>query len=301
MQQVGFIGLGSMGLPMARNLLESGFALKVYNRTANKATSLIQAGAQAARCPADVLPSEGLVVTMVSNDQALEEMVFGSGGIGPHLTSKHVHISMSTISPEISKKLAHFHQEKGAGFVAATVSGRPEAAASKKLFIYMAGELHAKQKAQPALQAMGQKVFDLGEDPSQSNTMKLCVNFLLLSAIEALSEVCAFAKKSGLEPNMVTQIFGETLFSCPAYQIYGKIIAGENFQPGFHLALGMKDINLLRMAAEACRVPLPLANLLHERLLTAMAKGREHLDWSAIALSSFEDAGLLEKEIACQK
>ena len=301
MEHIGFIGLGSMGFPMARNLLKSGFSVTVYNRTAAKAQPLVQEGAQVVSAPCDVLAPGSVVITMVSNDQALEEVVWGPRGLGEKLAPGHVHISMSTISPETSKKLAAFHQQKGGHYVVATVSGRPEAAETQKLWIFLAGVTSAKQKIEKILKVLGQRIFDVGEDPTHGNIIKLCGNFLILSAVEAMSEAFAFAQKNGLSPKMVAQVFTESLFACPVYQIYGRNVTEAFFKPGFLLNLGLKDINLLRASAEQTKVPMPLASLLHQRLLTAMAKGRENLDWSAIALSSLEDAGLVLGQLSFDK
>jgi len=279
-----------MGMPMAQNLLSAGFQLKIYNRIPSKAAPLTKQGAEIVEHPGDLLFPDSVVITMVADDHALEEIVFGPHGIAEKLGNGNIHISMSTISPELSQRLSEDHRKRGGHFLSATVSGRPEAAAAKKLWIYLAGEDSAKRKATPFLQALGQHVYDVGSDPVHANIIKLCVNFLLFSAVEGLGETFAFAKKNGVSPELIAHIFGESMFGCPAYQIYGKIVSTEDYKAGFHLDLGMKDIRLLRSAAEESRVPLPLANLLYQRLLTAMAKGRDALDWSAIALSSFEDA-----------
>ncbi|MGH8728274.1 MAG: NAD-binding protein, partial [Burkholderiales bacterium] len=138
-----------------------------------------------------------------------------------------------------------------------------------------------------------QAVYDLGEDPAGANVVKLAGNFLILSAVEAMAQAFTLAQKNGVDKSAVAKLFGETIFACPIYQNYGRIIAAEAFEPaGFKLTLGMKDINLVLDTAEASGTPMPFASMLHDRLLAALAKGRQELDWTAIALESTEAAGL---------
>jgi 3-hydroxyisobutyrate dehydrogenase-like beta-hydroxyacid dehydrogenase len=292
-QPVGFIGLGAMGAPMARNLVTAGFDVRVFNRTAAKAQALAGAGARVVSRAAEAAESGGIVATMLTNDAALEEVVVGDQGIAASLGKGGVHISMSTISPETSRRLAAVHASHGGHYLAAPVFGRPEAAAARKLWICQSGPGGAKQVAKPVLEALGQAVYDFGEDPGAANVVKLCGNFLILSAIEAMAEAFALAEKNGVDRTALAALVGQTMFACPAYQTYGRIVAQRQYEPaGFGLALGLKDIKLVRDTAEAARVPMALSNLLHERLLGSLAKGRENLDWSAIELMVAEGAGL---------
>jgi 3-hydroxyisobutyrate dehydrogenase-like beta-hydroxyacid dehydrogenase len=290
---IGFIGLGRMGEPMARNLMRAGFKLRIFNRTPEKAAALAAEGASAVTRPADAVEPGGVAVSMVANDQALEEVVAGDGGLGATLGQGGVHVSMSTVSPATARRLAELHRRHGSAYVAAPVFGRPEAAAARKLWICAAGAQAAKERVRPVLQALGQAVYDLGEEPAGANVVKLAGNFLILSAVEAMAEAFTLAQKNGVDKSALAKLFGETIFACPIYQNYGKIIAAEAFEPaGFKLALGMKDINLVLDTAEVSGAPMPLASMLHDRLLAAFAKGRQEWDWTAIALESKEDAGL---------
>jgi 3-hydroxyisobutyrate dehydrogenase-like beta-hydroxyacid dehydrogenase len=292
-KSVGFIGLGSMGTPMAKNLLAAGFEVRVFNRTAAKAQPLATAGARVVARPADAAPPGGIVATMVANDAALEELVVGEAGIAASLGAGGVHISMSTVSPETSRRLAAVHAGHGGHYLAAPVFGRPAAAAAKKLWICQSGPERAKQVARPVLEALGQAVYDFGDDPGAANVVKLCGNFLILSAVEAMAEAFALAEKNGVDRTALAECFGQAMFACPIYQTYGQIIAQRKYEPaGFGLSLGMKDIKLVRDAAEISRVPMAVSNLLYERLLGSLAKGRENLDWSAIELLVAEGAGL---------
>jgi 3-hydroxyisobutyrate dehydrogenase-like beta-hydroxyacid dehydrogenase len=290
---IGFIGLGQMGEPMARNLMQAGFKLRIYNRTPDKAAALAGEGVSAVSRPADTVEPGGIAVSMVANDQALEEVVAGEGGFGAALGEGGVHVSMSTVSPATARRLAEFHRRHGSAYVAAPVFGRPEAAAARKLWVCAAGAQPAKERVQPVLEALGQAVYDLGEEPAAANVVKLAGNFMILSAVEAMAEAFTLAQKNGVDKIAVAKLFGETLFACPIYKNYGRIVAAEAFEPaGFKLALGMKDINLVLDTAEVSGAPMPLASMLHDRLLAAFAKGRQESDWTAIALESIEDAGL---------
>ena len=200
---------------------------------------------------------------------------------------------MSTIAPATARRLSGHHKAFGASYVAAPVFGRPEAAAARKLWICISGPRAAKERAEPVLKALGQGVFDFGEDPGAANVVKLSGNFMIAAAMEAMAEAFALAQKNGVDRSAVADLFGQTLFACPVYQNYGKTIAQERYSPaGFRLPLGLKDVDLVLQTAAASRMPMPVASLLHDRFVTAMAKGRESMDWSALALGVSEDAGL---------
>ena len=291
-KSIGFIGLGNMGEPMARNLLRAGYKLRVYNRTSAKAQALAGEGAEVVAVLRDVVEPDGIVVSMVANDHALEEVVLGENGIGDRLGKGGIHISMSTVSPQTAQKLAAHHQKHDAVYLAAPVFGRPEAAAAKKLWVCLAGAGNARERARPILEALSQGVFDFGEKPEAANVVKLAGNFLIASAIEAMAEAYTFAEKNGVPREMVADVFSQTFMACPIYQNYGKVIATQQFQPaGFKISLGLKDMNLLNSVAAASFTPMPLGNLLQERLLSAMSKGRADMDWTALAIGASEDAG----------
>ncbi|MDE1942628.1 MAG: NAD(P)-dependent oxidoreductase [Betaproteobacteria bacterium] len=288
-----FLGLGKMGAPMARNLLDNGFPLTVFNRSRAPTESLAAAGAIIADAPCAAVTPGGIAITMLSNDAALETVTLGREGFADCLGEGGLHISMSTVSPELSRRLAREHALRGSYFLAAPVFGRPEAAAARKLWICQSGDAEAKARAQPMLEALGQGIHDFGEDPGAANVAKLSGNFLILSAIEAMAEALALAEKSGLDRKAFAGFLGQTIFSCPIYQNYGRILADRIYEPpGFKLELGMKDVRLVREVAEAVAQPMPVADLLHARLLSGLARGRGHLDWTAIELSAAEEGGL---------
>ena len=291
--QIGFIGLGNMGQPMVKNLIKAGYKVKVYNRTPNKASEVVAAGAEQVNRPCDVVTQDGIVVTMVSNDQALEELIFGSDGIGETLGENGIHLSMSTVAPETSRKIAQFHQEKGSFYIASPVFGRPDAAAAQKLWILSSGNKEARERVKPVQESMGQHVFDLGDEPGNANVVKLGGNFMIMAAMEAMAEAFNLAEKNGMDRQTVAEVYSSTLFNCTVYNGYGSMIAKKMFEPaGFQLALGLKDCNLVLDEANSTKTPMPLANLLHNRLLSSAAKGRGNLDWSALTKMANEEAGL---------
>jgi 3-hydroxyisobutyrate dehydrogenase-like beta-hydroxyacid dehydrogenase len=292
-QHVAFLSLGAMGAHMARNLIAAGFTVTVFNRSPEKTAPLASAGARVAATAADAVVAGGIVVTMLSNDAALEQLThafvakLGAGGL---------HVSMSTVAPDTSRKLAALAASHGGQFLAAPVFGRPEAAAARKLWVCTSGAASAKSRAQPLLDAMSQGVHDFGEDVGAANVVKLSGNFMLFAAIESMAEAQALAEKNGVDRAAVASFFAATLFNCPVYSGYGSRIATSAFEPaGFNLALALKDANLVRDVAEQSHVTMPLADLVHARLLTSVAKGRSHLDVAGIALVTAEDAGLSPK------
>lgn len=289
---VGFIGLGMMGFPMAQNLLKGGIQLQVYNRSKEKATPLLAQGAKLANTPSEALDGAEIVISMISNDKVLEELINGPNGIATQLKPGVIHLSMSTVGPETSKKLEEEHRARGAVYLAAPVSGRPEGAAAAKLFIFLAGETKAKERVKPLLGLLGQRTFDLGEDAEKANLYKLINNFMILSAIEALAEGFAVAEKNGLSPKLVGEILTESLFASPIYKTYAPLIAEGKFDPGFALDLGFKDIRLLQEVSRDSSVPMPFSDLLIEKMLTCMARGDDKKDWSCIASLSKEAANL---------
>jgi 3-hydroxyisobutyrate dehydrogenase-like beta-hydroxyacid dehydrogenase len=292
-ETLGFIGLGNMGEPIAANLMAAGHALRVYNRTASKAAPLVAKGATLAKAPADVASPGGIVFTMLADDRAIEELCLGPGSFVEKLGSGGVHVSLSTISPATARRLAEHHAKHKVEYVAAPVFGRPEAAAAKKLWVCTSGHAAPKTRVRPLLEAIGQGIFDFGEDAGAANVAKLCGNFMIASAIETISESLTLAEKNGIDKNALADLFGKTLFACPVYQGYGKSIAAETFEPaGFRLALGLKDVSLALATATASSVPLPIGSLLHDRYVAAIAKGRADLDWTAIAIGVAEDAGI---------
>lgn len=289
--RVGFIGLGKMGSGMAANLLKAGHEVTVYNRTAAKTELLVAQGARAAADIAGACRGDA-VVTMLADDNAVESVTEGEGGLVASLPRGALHISSSTISVALSERLTAAHATAGQRFVAAPVFGRPDAAARQELFVLAAGTEEAIAAAQSLLEAMGQRVFPVADTPPAANLVKLSGNFLIASIIEALGEAMALVAKGGVDRERYLDILTGTLFGAPVVRTYGGLIARRQFQPaGFAAPLGQKDIRLALAAAEGLRVPLPIASLLRDRFLTLLSHGGDELDWSAIGQLAARDAG----------
>lgn len=288
--QVGFIGLGKMGLGMATNLLKAGHTLTVYNRTPARLQPLLEQGARAGSI-AEAARNE-VLITMLADDAALNT-VLDDGGLA-NLPAGAIHLSMSTVAVATTQALAARHAAARQRLVAAPVFGRPEAAAAAKLFILAAGPTDAIAACQPLFEAMGQRIYRFGEDASRANLVKLSGNFLIAATIEAMGEAFALVQKGGVDPDAYFQMLTETLFSAPVHKGYGGSIAAQRYSPaGFTAPLGFKDVRLTQEAAEQLRVPMPLAGLLRDRFLALLAQpGSEQLDWAAIARVASRDAGL---------
>ena len=289
--KLGFIGLGHMGAGMAANLVKAGHDVSVFNRSPGRAGRLIELGAHEATSVAAVCDGDA-VITMLADDDAASAIALGNGGLIDHLPKGTIHLSMSTISVALSKRLTQAHAKAGQRYVAAPVFGRPDAAAAAKLFIVAAGDAATIDVCQPLFRAMGQKTFPIGTEPSAANLVKLSGNFLMASAIEALGEAVALIGKAGIDRRAYIDLLTSSIFNAPAYKTYGGLIAEGKFEPAaFAAPLGYKDIRLALAAAEGLRVPMPLASLLHDRFLRLFAQGGDHLDWSAIGGLATQDAG----------
>ena len=290
--QVGFIGLGQMGAAMAANLIADGHTVTVYNRSPAKAAVLVAKGARIAASVADACRGD-VVVTMLADDHAVGDVVLGDEGVVASLPPGALHVSMSTISVELSERMTAAHGTKDQHYLAAPVFGRPEAAAAAKLFVVTAGSPQSIATAQPLFDAMGQRTFIVAERPSAANLVKLSGNFLIAAAIEALGEAVVLVAKGGVDRKLYVELLTSTLFAAPAYRTYGGLIADQRFEPaGFAAPLGLKDLRLALAAAEGLEVPMPLASLLRDRLLALVAPGGTNQDWSAIASLAARDAGL---------
>jgi 3-hydroxyisobutyrate dehydrogenase-like beta-hydroxyacid dehydrogenase len=291
--KVGFIGLGQMGSGMARNLIKAGHILVVYNRTRRRAEELQSLGAKIAGTSGEAATGVEALITMLADDRAVEDVIFAPGDVIQSLPAGAVHISMSTISVALSRRLAAAHREKRQQYVAAPVFGRPEAAAAAQLFIVAAGPSKEMERLRPLFDAMGQKTFSGGEEASAANVIKITGNFMISTVIESLAESFALVRKHGLDPNTFLEVLTGSLFTGPVYRNYGNMIAAERFEPaGFKMPLGLKDNRLLLAAAEDVAVPMPMASLVRDRFMAALAQGLGEADWSAIARVSYRNAGL---------
>jgi 3-hydroxyisobutyrate dehydrogenase-like beta-hydroxyacid dehydrogenase len=289
--KIGFIGLGHMGSAMVANLLKAGHDVTVFNRNPDRRGPLVKLGAHEATVVADACRGE-VVITMLADDSAVADVVFAKYGLLANMAKNAIHISMSTISIALSKRLTQAHLEAGQRYIAAPVFGRPDMAAAAKLFIAAAGDPTTIDVCMPLFASLGQKTTRLGAEPSAANLVKLSGNFLIATVIEALGEAIALIGKAGIERRTYVDFLASTIFPAPAYGIYGALIAEGAFEPAaFAAPLGYKDIQLNLAAAESLRVPMPLASLLRDRFLRLFAQGGGALDWSAIGGLAGQDAG----------
>jgi 3-hydroxyisobutyrate dehydrogenase-like beta-hydroxyacid dehydrogenase len=289
---IGFIGLGNMGAAMAENLLTAGHSVTAYNRSRTKVDALVAAGARPAHTVAEACRGE-VVMSMLADDDAVAAVTFGDDGILATLRAGAVHVSSSTISADLARRLTEAHADAGQRFVSAPVFGRPEAAAARMLFVVAAGDADVLQTLSPVFEAVGQRTFVVADEPMTANLVKLSGNFLIASVIESLGEAMALVGKAGVDKQTYLEILTSTLFGAPVYQTYGGLLARDEFEPaGFAATLGLKDVRLVLAAGEDLRVPLPIASLLRDRFLTLLANGGGALDWSAVgALASWEAGG----------
>lgn len=291
--KVGLIGLGRMGTAMARRVLAAGHDLLVYNRTPQKAGDLVQAGARAVASVSAACADREVLITMVADDSALQEVALASGGVRDSLPSGASHVAMGTHGVAAIRALEAAHVAVRQGFIAAPVLGRPEAVDAGKLGIVAAGPADALATCAPMFRAIGGRVFHAGHRPEGAAAIKLANNFVLGCCIEALGEAFALARKYEVAPMLLFEVLTEGLFAAPAYETYGSIIAEERYEHvGFSARLGLKDMNLVLAAADTARVPLPSANVVRDRLLSAIAHGDGDRDWSVIAREQARASGL---------
>jgi len=289
--QVGFVGIGAMGLGMVRNLLKAGHTVTVWNRSPDKAAELVAEGAHRAESAA-ACAGQDVVISMLADDAAVEAVVLAPDFLNA-LGADTVHVGMATISVALAERLTELHRVRGRAYLSAPVFGRPPAAAAAQLFIVAAGDAATLTRCEPLFRAMGQRTFVVGEHPSAANLVKVSGNFMLASMIEALGEAFALVRKHGLDPNQFLEVLTNTIFPAPVYKMYGGLVANDQYEPaGFKLRLGLKDVRLAQAAADQAMVPMPLAGLLHDQYMTAIARGYGDFDWAGIARLNAEAAGL---------
>jgi 3-hydroxyisobutyrate dehydrogenase-like beta-hydroxyacid dehydrogenase len=289
---IAFIGLGRMGGGMARNLLRAGHTLTVHNRSREKAQALSGDGARVAESPADACRDVEVVMTMVADDHAVEEIVFGRDGIASAMKKDCIHVSHSTISPALARRLDSEHAQRSQGYLSAPVFGRPDAAEAGKLLVVAAGRSELVERCRPLFDVIGRQAFVVGLEPWQANVSKLCGNFMIGSVIEALGEAYATLRKSGVAPLAFLEIMN-ALFASPVIANYGSIIAKEQFEPAqFALHLGLKDLRLVLATADERASPMPMASLVHDHMVAAVAQGQAEMDWSSVARVAAREAGL---------
>jgi 3-hydroxyisobutyrate dehydrogenase-like beta-hydroxyacid dehydrogenase len=292
LRHIGIVGLGRMGEAFARNLLADGYEVTVYDRAEARAKLLANAGAKAASSLAGLATCQA-VLTSLPDDQALSDVTLGAGGLVQTLARGAIHVSMSTISPGLSRQLSEQHKRAGQGYVATPVLGNPDFAKARKLFVMVSGTPGPVATISPLLERMGQRLFPMGEDPGAANLMKLASNVLTALTLESMGEVLALLRKGGVDGRVAFNVLTNSLFDAKVHKTYGEKIIEERYAPpGMTAPLATKDLRLALAEAEREAVPMPAASLVHDRFVAMMARGLGGLDWSALGLLAALDAGL---------
>ncbi len=291
-ERVGVVGLGRMGEAFARNLMADGYRVTVYDRSEARRDLLASAGAEAA-AGLEGLAVCQVVLTALPDDAALAAVALGAGGLIQHLAPGAVHVSMSTVSPDLSRRLSEQHQRAGQGYVAAPVLGNPDLAHARALFVIAAGAAPAVARVSPLLERLGQRLFLMGEDAGAASLMKLAGNVLTALTLQSMGEVFALLRKCGVDPHAAFDVLTNSLFDGKVHKAYGgKIVAEHYSPPGMTAPLAVKDLRLALAEAERAAVPMPATSLVHDRLVGVVARGWAGLDWSALGLLAASDAGL---------
>ena len=285
--EIGFVGLGNLGTPIAENILEKNQRLFVYNRTTSKAQPVVEKGAILCRSIKELVQKCEIVFSVVSDDAALNDITTGDNGIAQNLQEGGIHISMSTILPGTATKLTQLHKQFNNHYIAAPVMGRPEAARAGKLNFLVSGEPAIVETIKPLLQhAGGIGIWEFGSETQAANVAKLCTNFLIVSAIESMAEGINLAKKSGIDSTTWISMITRTMFAAPVYINYSNILLKEMFQPaGFALKLGLKDIDLVMQQSAEVNAEMPIGKLMQQRLRECLENGLGDHDWTAMALA----------------
>jgi 3-hydroxyisobutyrate dehydrogenase-like beta-hydroxyacid dehydrogenase len=291
-QRIGVIGLGHMGSDFASNLIADRFQVKVYDRNEKHAAPFVARGATAAAGLRDLADCEA-VLTSLPDDDVVADVTLGDEGLVHVLGRGAIHVSMSTVSPGLSRRLAHQHELAGQSYVAAPVLGNPDLAKARKLFVIVSGASSAVSRVSPVLDRLGQRLFLLGGDPGAANLMKVAANVLTALTLQSMGEVLALLRKGGVDARRAFEVLTGSLFDGKVHKTYGgKIVENHYSPPGMTTPMAVKDLRLALAEAEHMAVPMPAASLVHDRLVATVARGWTELDWSALGLLAACDAGL---------
>jgi 3-hydroxyisobutyrate dehydrogenase-like beta-hydroxyacid dehydrogenase len=286
---IGFIGLGEMGAAMVENILKAGHQVRVWNRSPERAEALAAAGAKVVASPAEAFAGDA-VFSMLADDGAVRAVI--DAQLLEHAPRGLIHVNMATISVALAEELAHAHASRGLNYVAAPVMGRPDVAAAGKLTIVAGGPAEAIDRVQPVFDAIGQKTWRIGSLPQHANVMKLAANFMLASAVETLGEAATLVTAHGVAAQDILDVITSGPFPGPVYQGYGKMIAEQRYEPAlFKARLGLKDVRLALAAADAVSTPLPVASVVRDSLIEAIAHGDGEKDFAVLGQVSARRAG----------
>jgi len=285
--KVGFVGLGIMGRPMARNLLAAGYELVVHNRSRGKAEGLAEEGASVADNPKEVAESCETVITMLSDSPQVEEVLAGENGVFEGVGEGALLVDMSTISPVVAKELAAEARERGASMLDAPVSGGEPGAEAGTLSIMVGGSVENFNRAQPLFEVMGTTVVHVG-DSGTGQVVKACNQIVVALTIEAVSEALVLGSKAGVDPAKVIEVLSGGMAGNKVMEVRGEKFLKHEFDPGFKLELHRKDLGIALAAGREYGVPLPVTGIVDQVLEALVAKGLGAKDHSAI-LTFIED------------
>jgi 3-hydroxyisobutyrate dehydrogenase len=289
--RIGWVGLGKMGLPMVRNLLNAGFDVTVYNRTRAKAELLAERGAKIASSPARLAAEVDTVITMVSDDAALEEVLFGVDGVYEGAHAGQTIVDMSTVAPGTSRRAAARFREKDVAYLDAPVSGSVKPATEGTLVILVGGEREVYEKHLPVFDVLGKQSFLFGPNGKGSEA-KLVINLMLGLTLQAFSEALVLGEKLGLDREMLLQMVGTTAVSSPIVSLKTENIREDNYAAAFALKHMSKDFGLALEAAHDVEAVLPATAAAHQTFLAAKANGLGEQDIIAILLQLQAMSGL---------
>jgi 3-hydroxyisobutyrate dehydrogenase-like beta-hydroxyacid dehydrogenase len=269
-KNIGVIGLGRMGTAIANNILKAGFNLVVYNRTPDKIRSIVEAGAATAISPKQAAMRSDVVVTSLTDDHAVLDLVTGEEGILSSLKQNSIHIGTSTISPSVSTQLGEMHSARGSSYLAAPVIGNPSVAQVAKLTTFVAGD-PTIERCDQLFHAYCQKIINVGKEQAVANRLKLANNYILLVLIDLMGQVYALGEKSNIDMQ-VARLIMETIFSSLPASLheYAERISTKDFDNvGYSLALAFKDVQLILQSSDDVHVPLPYASRepIHKRII----------------------------------
>jgi len=271
-KKVGFIGLGIMGMPMARNLIKAGFEVVVYNRTTSKAEQMASEGAKKADSPKELAGETPVVITIVSDTPDVESVILGENGIIEGIKPDSVVIDMSTISPQATQKIAARLREREAHMLDAPVSGGDQGAISGTLSIMVGGDAQIFKRCQPILEAMGKNIIHVGSN-GMGQTVKLMNQILVAGTLNAVVEALIFAQKSGVDlEKAIDAVKGGAAGSWQLSNLAPRIIK-RDFQPGFMVDLIQKDLRLVMEATEVVKTPLPVTSFIHQMYYSLQSAG----------------------------
>ena len=281
-QEIGFIGLGIMGKPMVRNLMEAGYSVTVYDLFGTAMEEVATDGAKTASSAREVAEKASVVITMVPDSADSEAAILGSNGVLEGASSGSRVIDMSSIAPGSSKKIAVACEAAGVDFLDAPVSGGEPGAVAGTLAIMVGGKKDVFDRHLDLMNVMGGSVVHCG-DYGAGNTTKLANQIIVAANIEAVAEALVLAKKAGLDPNVVFEAIKGGLAGSNVLNAKGPMMIAGNFQPGFRIRLHRKDLRNALLTGDELGVPLPVTGLIQGMLSSLTNDGKQDLDHSAIA------------------